>query len=80
MRRGMQDVFACLRKILETGTAGGYNAYKAMLDAGHFNEAWRSLMRKLTETEKELVKKLRDIWDDKELFLRKEMGRLKAKQ
>nr|DAV88158.1 MAG TPA: hypothetical protein [Caudoviricetes sp.] len=26
MRRGMQRVFACFRKILETGTAGGYNA------------------------------------------------------
>jgi hypothetical protein len=25
MRRGMQGVFTCLRKILETGTAGGYN-------------------------------------------------------
>lgn len=26
-------------------------------------------MRKLTETEKELVKKLRDIWDDKEFVI-----------
>ena len=26
MRRGMQGVFACFRKILETGAAGGYNA------------------------------------------------------
>jgi len=26
MLRGMQGVFACFRKILETGTAGGYNA------------------------------------------------------
>ena len=25
MQRGMQDVFACLRKILETGVTGGYN-------------------------------------------------------